>query len=177
MWAWKPGLNQLGDIYGPFSPHPQVASTWLDCFLSHVLLLMNVLSDGSGARSGKISTSQLEFVKLLSERGNREESQKYVIRADLFLVSCMLKALAPANTHALGNIKENICLVFNRHVSLIKVCMFFSFCSLIYIIRFSTFTFMLGSLAKGSSLSTKQWLTNVSFTRCLSCCNFHNSFS
>lgn len=60
--------------------------------------------------SGNTSASQLEFVKLLSEKGTEQQEQKNVIRAELFLLVGFLKQL-PTNTHVLGNIKENACLL------------------------------------------------------------------
>lgn len=42
--GWEARTNQLGDDTGP-CPAAQVAGR---CFLSHVLLLTNVLRDGSG---------------------------------------------------------------------------------------------------------------------------------
>lgn len=108
----------------------------------------------------------------ISQRGGelRRTAKKWG-QGSRLLVSCCLKPRTSKHTRP-RNVEENLGLLF-KTFSLDQGLHVFPFFSLICIIRSTTFTFTLWSLAKGPSGS--QVVTNdCAFPRGLSCCNFHN---
>ena len=80
---------------------------------------LRLLSTCSSAESGRVSASQLEFVKL-SETGDLKINKKIGEQGKSFFIlsSCLLKTLTQANIRVLGSVKACCCSVSESRLTL-----------------------------------------------------------